>query len=81
MRVFQYASNRKVFCDEYNLSDEQADELWDKNISDFKKRFENGEDPEMCIWENESFSSQIKYVSHDTCTIINGILYQLVKID
>lgn len=56
--VFQYATGRGVIKRYTGLiSRADAEELWQKYISEFKDDFEKGEDPEMAIWidmENEA---------------------------
>jgi len=50
--LFQYATKQKIIEDTDLISFEKAKELWDKYIPDIKKRWNDFESPEMCIWKD-----------------------------
>ena len=80
MRVFQYATESYVIAEEYDLTDDEANDLWKSHLSDFIKQKESGNRPEMCIWESASFGAKMKYIHADECEVINGRLYSLVEV-
>lgn len=78
--VFQYATGRGIIKQDTGLiSRADAEELWQKYISEFKKDFEKGEDPEMAIWidmENEGdFRKTASHWCSSDMVMENGNLF------
>ncbi len=82
--MFQYATRHKVLADTGLITRKEADELFDKNIENFKERLVNGESPEMAVWvkckDDTSYGNTSRYWDSNTLEVINGKLYQLVEV-
>jgi len=85
MFAFQYATPHKILVDVWNLTEEEAMKYWSDNIKNFQERFENGEEPEMCVWGNmrnsEDYHTKVKYLHHDDCMVKNNKLYEIVEVN
>ena len=78
MFAFQFYTKNKKIEDVCDLELQQALELWDKYLDDFKNRFKNNEEPEMCIWSgelNDDYLIQLKYVNHHDCITLNNEVF------
>lgn len=84
MYAFQYATNRRVIVDKWNLTQEEALKLWNDNLEDFKTRLVAEEGPEMCVWSgmrnDQDYHTKEKYLHADDCVVVRGKLFELVEI-
>jgi len=80
--MFQYATRHKVFANTGLITRKEADELFDKNIEDFKERVVEGELPEMAVWikckDDSTYGESSRYWDSDSLVVIDNKLYQLV---
>ena len=80
--MFQYGTRHRVLANTDLITKEEAIDLFEKNVADYKERFENDEDPEMCIWvdckSNSDYKETIKHWSAHCIVLIDGLLYEQV---
>ena len=50
--AFQYYNGRRVVCDKFNLTLEEAKNLWNEYYYDMVKEVAEGSDIEVAIWIN-----------------------------
>lgn len=59
----------KIFEDTGLITESDALELWEKNLTKFKELYEENHRPEMCIWQdcksNIDYHTTMKHVVHD----------------
>lgn len=80
--MFQYATDKEIICNTDLISQEQAVEMFESKKTDYIKRLENEENPEMVIWVNCSgdgdYHSTLYHWVASEFKVINGELYQKV---
>ena len=76
--AFQYYNGRKVVCDKYNLTLEEAKDLWNEHYDDMVEKTTDGEDIEVAIWINmQNDSDYLETLVHlSSPEIRNGKLYE-----
>lgn len=77
--MFQYATRHKVLADTSLITESEADNLFYKNVEDFKKRLLNDENPEMAIWidckDESNYGKTKKHWCSDDIKIIDDEIY------
>ena len=76
--AFQYYNGRKVVCDKYNLTLDEAKELWNEHYADMVEKTTDGEEIEVAIWINMRNDSDHRetLVHLSSPEIRNGKLYE-----
>lgn len=80
----QYAtSDRDIFVDTGLVTRAEAEDIFDSHVDDFIEKMKEGRSPEMVLWINMkdecSYGETAKHWHSDHMTIIDGVLYQLVR--
>jgi len=78
---FQYGTDRGMVEDKSALTRREANKLWDKHMESFISNTNYELNPEMCIWENMSnttdYHTKAKYLYGGECRVFEGQLYTL----
>ena len=76
--AFQYYNGRKVVSDKYNLTLDEAKELWNEHYADMVEKTTDGEGIEVAIWINMQNDSDYRetLVHLSRPEIRNGKLYE-----
>jgi hypothetical protein len=81
--MFQYATQDKIIEDTWLITRIDAFKLRDKYIDDCKKRIEDWESPQMCIWwdcnSTIDYSVVIKEIDSRECILENWKIYKVSK--
>lgn len=76
--AFQYYNGRNIVSDKYNLTLEEAKELWNKYYADMVEKATDGEEIEVAIWINMENECDYRetLVNLSAPEVRNGKLYQ-----
>lgn len=78
-----YITNGKIIEDTDLITLEEAKELWNKYLPDFKERMANGERPELCIWTDMEQAGEYRHDTYhihaDDLELVDGKLYEIKK--
>jgi len=74
--AFQYATERKIYECTDLITEEEAEELWNEYLPQFKKQILEGDTPEMAIWinmkSNGDYNETSKHYHHLDFKVIDG---------